>query len=29
MAAVLGIVTSATGNYNNLADGTIIPPGPR
>ncbi|MBS1855622.1 MAG: carboxypeptidase regulatory-like domain-containing protein [Acidobacteria bacterium] len=27
MVAALGIVTSATANYNNLVDGTIIPPG--
>ena len=27
MVAVLGIVTSATANYNNTTDGTIIPPG--
>jgi hypothetical protein len=27
MVAVLGVVTSATANYNNLVDGTIIPPG--
>jgi len=27
MAAVLGIVTSATANYNNTTDGTIIPQG--
>jgi len=27
MVAVIGIVTSATANYNNLVDGTIIPAG--
>jgi hypothetical protein len=27
MVAVLGIVTSATANYNNTVDGTIIPQG--
>jgi hypothetical protein len=27
MAAVMGVVTSATANYNNLVDGTVIPQG--